>query len=172
MLLKTQLLIWPLEKHCQHDEILKEEGNYKIHWLQVIRLLYEADLNFILDLKWKEVIYRSVNNNTIHPGQYGGRPGREPTTITLIEELHLDHLQLTRIPYTNLDNDCTSNFDRILMPLASLAAVFYGHIDILPSCPAKLTINTIDVTSQFKKKLIQAYTKPDIWHTTNSTDQS
>ena len=36
-------------------------------------------------------------------------------------------------------------------------AVFYDHVDILPSCPAKLTINNIDVTSQYKKQLIQAY---------------
>ena len=39
-------------------------------------------------------------------------------------------------------------------------AVFYGHVDLLPSCPAKLTIDDIDVTSQYKKQLIGAYTEP------------
>ena len=41
-------------------------------------------------------------------------------------------------------------------------AVFYDHhIDLLPSCcPATLTIKGIDVTSQYKKQLIRAYTKP------------
>ena len=43
-----------------------------------------------------------------------------------MEELRLDYSQLTRTPYTNFDNDCTSNFDRILMPLASLAARGFG----------------------------------------------
>ena len=88
--------------------------------------VYETDLNSILSLKWKEAINNSVNTNTIHPGQYGGRPDREPTTVTLIEELRLDHSQLTQTPYTNLDNVYTSNFDRILMPLPSLAAHGFG----------------------------------------------
>mmetsp|Transcript_22359 Transcript_22359/g.45619 ORF Transcript_22359/g.45619 Transcript_22359/m.45619 type:complete len:206 (-) Transcript_22359:433-1050(-) len=39
-------------------------------------------------------------------------------------------------------------------------AVFYDHVDLLPSCLANLTINNIDVTSQYKKQLIQTYTKP------------
>ena len=30
-------------------------------------------------------------------------------------------------------------------------AIFYNHVDLLPSCPAKLTINNIDVTSQYNK---------------------
>eukprot|EP00534_Pseudo-nitzschia_fraudulenta_P016050 CAMPEP_0201252400 /NCGR_PEP_ID=MMETSP0852-20130820/66895_1 /ASSEMBLY_ACC=CAM_ASM_000632 /TAXON_ID=183588 /ORGANISM="Pseudo-nitzschia fraudulenta, Strain WWA7" /LENGTH=178 /DNA_ID=CAMNT_0047552111 /DNA_START=1112 /DNA_END=1648 /DNA_ORIENTATION=- len=128
--------------------ILKEEGNVKIHRLQVIQL-YEADLNFILGLRWKEAVYQAVNTNTIHPGQYGGRPGRDPITITLIEELHLDHSQLTRTPFTNLDNDCTSNFDRILMPLASLVACGFGihrqvifvHANTLENAIFKLKIS-------------------------------
>ena len=118
-------------KNILNMMILKDEGKYKIHRLWVIHL-YEVDLNFILGLKWKEAIYLLANNNTIHSGQYGGRPGREPTTITLIEELQLDHSQLTRIPYTNLDNDCTSNFDYIFMPLASLVAQGFGsHQQVL-----------------------------------------
>ena len=71
-------------------------------------------------------IYQAANTNTIHPGQYSGRPGRESTIITLIEELCLDHSQLTRILYTNSGNDGTSNFDRIFMPLASIVASGFG----------------------------------------------
>ena len=36
--------------------ILKEENNFKIHRLRVVHF-YEADLNFLLGLKWKEVIH-------------------------------------------------------------------------------------------------------------------
>ena len=32
--------------------ILKEEGNFKIHWLQVIHI-FEADYNLLLAVKWK-----------------------------------------------------------------------------------------------------------------------
>ena len=66
--------------------ILKEENNFKIHRLHVIHL-YEADLNFLLGLKWREAIHLASKNNTVHRGQFGGRPGRDPTTITLLEEL-------------------------------------------------------------------------------------
>ena len=62
----------------------------------------------------------------VHPGQYGGRLGREPTTFTLIEELRLNRSKLTRTSFTNLYNDCTSNFDYILVPLASLTACGFG----------------------------------------------
>mmetsp|Transcript_21360 Transcript_21360/g.48164 ORF Transcript_21360/g.48164 Transcript_21360/m.48164 type:complete len:307 (-) Transcript_21360:187-1107(-) len=39
-------------------------------------------------------------------------------------------------------------------------AVFYKHIDLLPSCPEMLTIHKVDVTSQYKKQLMRAYTEP------------
>ena len=45
----------PDENNIFNMMILKEEGNLKIHRLRVIHL-YEADLNFILGLKWKEAI--------------------------------------------------------------------------------------------------------------------
>ena len=73
--------------------ILKEENSFKIHRLCIIHL-YEADLNFLLGLKWKEVIHLASKNNTVHCGQFGGHPGRDPTTITLLEELQLDYAHI------------------------------------------------------------------------------
>ena len=101
--------------------ILKEENNFKIHRLRVIHL-YQADLNFLLGLKWKEAIHRASEHDTVHRGKFGGRPGRDPTTITLLEELRLDYSQMTRTPFVDFDYDAKSCYDRILMPLASLAA--------------------------------------------------
>ena len=78
--------------------ILKEENNFKIHRLQVIHL-YEADLNFLLGLKWKEAINLASKNDTVHRGKFGGQPSRDATTITLLEELCFDYSQVTRTPF-------------------------------------------------------------------------
>ena len=43
--------------------IYKEEGNVKIHKLRVLHL-YEADLNFMLGLKWKDAIHQSLKDHT------------------------------------------------------------------------------------------------------------
>ena len=77
------LLLW---QNIVNMMILKEDNNFKIHCLRVIHL-YEADLNFLLGLKWKEVIHLASEHKTVHRGQFGGQPGRDPTTITLLEEL-------------------------------------------------------------------------------------
>ena len=105
--------------------ILKEENNFKIHRLRVI-YLYEADLNFLLGLKWNEAIHVASEHDTVHRGQFGGGPDRDPTTITLLEELRLDYSQMTRTPFVNFDHDAKSCYGCILMPLASLAAQGYG----------------------------------------------
>ena len=84
--------------------ILKEENNFKIHRLRVIHL-YEADLIFLLGLKLKEAIHLSSKHNTVHCGQFGGRPGRDPTMITLLEELRLDYSPMTWTPFVNFNQD-------------------------------------------------------------------
>ena len=105
--------------------ILKEENNFKIHQLCVLHL-YEADLNFLLGLKWEEAIHLASKHDTVHRVQFGGQPGRDPTTITLLEELRLDYSQMTLTPFVNFDHDTKSCYDCILMPLASLAARGFG----------------------------------------------
>ena len=105
--------------------IYKEPGNSFINKLRVIHI-YEADLSFLLGCKWKEALKHSINEGTLHPGQYGGLKGRDCTQITLLEELRLEYSLLTRTPFGNFDNDATSCFDRILVALASLASQKYG----------------------------------------------
>ena len=43
-----------------------------------------------------------------------------------MEELRLDYSQITRAPYVNMDCDASSCYDRILIPIASLAGRGYG----------------------------------------------
>ena len=53
----------------------------------------------------------------MHPAQYGGVPGREAQTVTLLEEIPIDYSLLTRTPYANVDNGIITCYRRILMPV-------------------------------------------------------
>ncbi len=55
--------------------LLKEPNNPRIHRLHVIHL-YEADFNLLLGVKWRNIIHHSLDNDTLHPSQYGGLPGQ------------------------------------------------------------------------------------------------
>jgi hypothetical protein len=50
--------------------ILKSVGEYYIHRLRVIHL-YEANFNFILGIKWKQLLHHAEATNILHSGQYG-----------------------------------------------------------------------------------------------------
>jgi hypothetical protein len=65
---------------------MKSSGEYRIHRLRIIHL-YEADFNFILGIKWRQLLYYADQLTLIHGGQYGGRPERDANTLTFIEEL-------------------------------------------------------------------------------------
>ena len=63
--------------------ILKQPGNHKIHRLQVIHL-YEHDYNMLLAVEWHSLIHRCVNTKKFNPGQYGGLPGHDAISPTII----------------------------------------------------------------------------------------
>ena len=105
--------------------IFKEPGNCKIHKLRVIHI-YEADFNALCAIKWRSTLHFAVNNHLINEGQYGGRPGCEAQSLTLLEELKYDLSFLTRRSLFNFDNDATSCYDRIVVSLASLLNRKYG----------------------------------------------
>ena len=105
--------------------IFKEQGNFKIHRLRVIHI-YEADFNLILAVKWRQLLRHADNHQMINGGQYGGRPGCEAQSLTLLEELKYDISYLTRRTLVHFDNDATSCYDRIIVPFASLINRKYG----------------------------------------------
>jgi hypothetical protein len=105
--------------------IFKELGNFKIHRLRVIHI-YEADFNLILAVKWRQLLHSATDRALINHGQYGGRPGCEAQSLTLLEELKYDISYLTRRTLFNFDNDATSCYDRIVVPLASVINRKYG----------------------------------------------
>lgn len=105
--------------------IFKDPGNFKIHRLRVIHL-YEADFNLILAVKWRQLLRAADNKDLINAGQYGGRPGCEAQSLTLLEELKYDLTYMTRRTLFNFDNDASSCYDRIVVPFASLINRKYG----------------------------------------------
>ena len=69
--------------------IFKQPGNHKIHHLRVIHL-YEHDYNLLLAVKWRSLIHHCVNTKKFNPGQYGGLPGHDAITPTIIEEFQYE----------------------------------------------------------------------------------
>ena len=99
--------------------LLKEPNNPRIHRLRVIHL-YEADFNLLLGVKWRSIIHNSLDQDTLHPSQYGGLPGRESLIPVLIEEMQNEIARASRKPYIKQDFDATSCYDRIIPWMASL----------------------------------------------------
>jgi hypothetical protein len=69
--------------------VLKSSGDYRIHRLRIIHI-YEAYFNFIMGIKWRQLLHHADQRQLIHGGQYGDRPGREANTLRFIEELKTD----------------------------------------------------------------------------------
>lgn len=105
--------------------IFKEDQNYKVHKLRVIHI-FEADLNLLYAVKWRQMIRQMDQHNQIHQGQYGGRPGYEAQSMALLEELRTEASYLTRRSLLTFDNDAASCYDRIVINLASLINRKYG----------------------------------------------
>ena len=99
--------------------IFKDSGVYRIHRLRVIHI-YEADLNLIYAVKWRQLLKHADDRGLIHPGQYGGRNGCEATSMALHEELRLDISYTTRRTLLTFDNDAASCYDRMVGNLVSL----------------------------------------------------
>ena len=94
--------------------------------------------------------------------------GAEFDLTKQIHLLHTEHQLPSTFRHVKGHQDRTTEYSKLDLPAQlhcdadKLAgryyyhpdAVFYNHVDLLPSCPAILTIKDIDVTSQYKKQLI------------------
>lgn len=66
-------------KQIVNTMIFKDIGVYCIHRLRVIHI-YEADLNLILAVKWRELLHHADQLGKVNESQYGGWPGRAGLT--------------------------------------------------------------------------------------------
>ena len=101
--------------------IPKDTGATKIHHIRIINL-YEADYNFVLAIKWRELMQKMTHEPTQHQNQHGSRPGHDATTLPFLEELLYDIAQLSRTSIINFDNDAASCYDRIIPGFAGLVS--------------------------------------------------
>jgi hypothetical protein len=81
----------------------------------------------VLGVKWRELQQHAESENLLNPGQYGSRPGRESTDLTLFEELRTDISLCSRKPIINFDNNADSCYNRIIITLASLLSQNFGQ---------------------------------------------
>jgi hypothetical protein len=103
--------------------LLKEPNNPRIHRLKVIHL-YEANFNLLLRVKWRNIIHHSLEQETLHPSQYGGLPGRISLVPVFIEEMQNEIARASRKPYIKQDFDAIS--DRIIPWMASMLSRSHG----------------------------------------------
>jgi hypothetical protein len=160
--------------------IEKEPGNSKVHRLRVIHI-YKADYNFLLQAKWHQLISHAKNNNLLHPGQYGSRPGQDALIPVFIKEKKTKISYATHKSLIPFDNDAcvVSCYDRIIPALASLIGRKFGlhrnvvfvHATTLEETKYKLKAS-LGVSDKFYKNC-QAFpiygtgqgsrNSPDIW---------
>ena len=120
----THCYLYKRWKQIHHVIILKVPGVVKIDKLHIIAL-YESDLNLMLRNKWRTAMSEARRQGTLHPSQYGGCPGSDCQSVTLNEEVRRDYSLLVRTPMGSMENDATVAYDRIMMPISSLAARGY-----------------------------------------------
>jgi hypothetical protein len=117
-----------LQRWCRATNVLieKDPGQPNINRLRIIHL-FEADYNLYLKLQWGHRLVRSAKDRgLIHPGQHGSVPGRNATDPVMLNQLTTDIVRIKKIQYAHFDNDASACYDRILVPLAMLAARRWG----------------------------------------------
>ena len=108
----------------------KDIGNPCIHRLRIIHL-FEADFNLYMKMQWgKRLVRRATKHLLLNTGQFGSVPNRtsiEPSI--LLTQLTNDNCRILRYNMARFDNDASACFDRIIVPLAMLAARRCGMSD-------------------------------------------
>ena len=100
----------------------KDPGNPCIHRLRIIHL-FEADFNLYMKFQWgKRLVKRAVKHGLLNPGQFGSVPNHTAKEPILLTQLTNDNCRILKKDLARFDNDASACFDRIIVPLAMLAA--------------------------------------------------
>lgn len=105
--------------------IPKEASNLRIHRLRVIHL-YEADLTALCSIWSKRMIRASTQNNTLHSGSFGARPGRTSTDPPFICLLQTEIAALSRTSLGIGPNDAAQCYDRLIPNQSMLSCMSHG----------------------------------------------
>ena len=108
--------------HATNVMLEKDPGNPCIHRLRIIHL-FEADFNLYMKLQWgKRLVRRASKHMLLNTGQFGSVPGRTTLEPIMLTQLTNDNCRILRRSLARFDNDASACFDRIIIPLAMLAA--------------------------------------------------
>ena len=108
--------------HATNVMLEKDVGNPCIHRLRIIHL-FEADFNLYMKMQWgKRLVRRSTKHMLLNTGQFGSVPNHTALEPILLTQLTNDNCRILRRNMARFDNDASACFDRIIVPLAMLAA--------------------------------------------------
>lgn len=106
--------------------IEKIPGKPLINKLRVIHLI-ESDFNLLIGILWgRRLVSHGERLDLFDDGQGGSRPDRRTQELLIQKHLVYSVWRLAKINGTSFDNDAKSCFDRIVMPLASIASQQVG----------------------------------------------
>ena len=71
-------------------------------------------------------VWNLNDNNAIHEGQAGSRPGKRAIDVVVQKEMKYLYAAVTRTPLATIDNDAKSCFDRIVCSLSMAISMYYG----------------------------------------------
>jgi hypothetical protein len=100
--------------HVVNIMIYKKANCLELDRLRVIHL-FEADFNLLVGVLFgRRAMYHQVDNQLLHPGQYG-RPGGECQDAALLKVLHNHLAKYTQTSMGQFESDATACFDRMVM---------------------------------------------------------
>ena len=105
--------------------IEKDPGTPLLHRLRVIHL-YEMEVNFILAVYTRQMDRTCEENELIHDGVYGNRPGKRCHDPVLVDITQTEYSMITRTPLVKDNLDLSACFDRIMAHLSMIVSQAYG----------------------------------------------
>jgi hypothetical protein len=146
----------------------KDAGSPHIHRLRIIHL-FEADFNLYMKLQWgKRLVRRAVKHKLLNPGQFGSVPGHTAIEPIMLTQLTNDNCRILRKNLARFDNDASACFDRIIVPLAMMAARRCGMSEASVRIHAEtLESMKYSVKTQFgisTKSYSGSASAPLLWH--------
>jgi Reverse transcriptase (RNA-dependent DNA polymerase) len=138
--IRTTLKRWCSISTCMIEKI---KNCPRIDKLRVIHL-FEADYNLLLKIVWaRKLVWNSNDNNRLHQGQAGSRPGRKAIDVVIQKELKYLYARLTKTVLGTIDNDAKSCYDRIMCNLSMCVSQYYGVPINMSMVQAKTLQNSI-----------------------------
>ena len=139
------------ERWCTSITVMieKDPGSPRIERLRVIHL-FEADYNFCLKRLWgSRMVHHGEDSGTFGDQQDGSRPGRQAINTVHKKTLTYDLSRIFRTALAMFDNDASGCYDRIVVALATIAALRLG----MPRAACRMQVAALALMQYFVKTM-------------------